>query len=180
MPRRPVDPLQTASRLLVDGTNLLHALGRTAPLPAPAVIGRLRALVPPAVAVVVVLDGSPAPAARDRQVSAGVVVRYAGRRPADALLRELVAADPAGTLAVTDDAELAAGLRALGARTAPTSWLAGVLARQRLGAPSAGRPTPARPVSAADPEADDERRGWQPGRGATAKRGNPKRQPRSR
>jgi hypothetical protein len=184
MPSRRPDPLQAATRLLVDGTNLLYALNRgapqPAPLPAPAVVGRLRALVPPGVAVVVVLDGAPAPGARDRRLVAGVDVRYAGRRPADALLRELVAAGHAGTLAVTDDRELAAELRALGADVAATSWLASLLARQRLGAPAAGRPTA--PAATPPPEVDEDRPrpGWQPGRGATVKRGNPRRRRRAR
>jgi hypothetical protein len=180
MSRRHADPLRSASRLLIDGTNLLYALGGAAPLPPAAVVGRLRALVPPAVSLVVVLDGSPAPGARERQVASGVEVRYAGRRPADSLLRDLVAAGPTGTLVVTDDGALATGLRALGASTAPTSWLAGVLDRQRLGAPAAGRPGPVGAPPPPDRDADPERPGWRPGRGATVKRGNPKRHPRLR
>ena len=176
MSRRPLDPLLGASRLLVDGTNLLYALaGGPRPLPPTAVVGRLRALVPAGVRITVVLDGSPAPGARDRQVASGVEVRHAGRRPADDLLRELVAASPSGTLVVTDDGALAADLRATGASIAPTSWLAGRLARQRLGAPAAGRPTPVREPAEPERDAGPERPAWRPGRRATVKRGNPRR-----
>jgi hypothetical protein len=180
MPRRRTNPLQAASRMLVDGTNLLHALGDSVPLPPAAIVGRLRALVPPAVGLVVVLDGTPAPGARERHLSSGVEVRYGGRRSADAVLRDLVAAGPAGTLVVTDDRELAAGLRALGADIASTAWLAGVLGRQRLGAPAAGRPGPVVAAAPEDHAAALDRPGWRPGRGATAKRGNPRRRRRPR
>ena len=45
---RPTDPLADTDRLLVDGTNLLHALSRApaAPRRASALIGRLRGVVP--------------------------------------------------------------------------------------------------------------------------------------
>jgi len=176
MTRHPPDPLHAASRLLVDGTNLLHALGRgPQPLPSAAVVGRLRALVPPGVTIVVVLDGPPAPGGGDRRVASGVEVRHAGRRPADDLLRELVGARPEGTLVVTDDGALAADLRAIGASTARTAWLAGRLARQRLDAPAAGRPAPPRPSAVPDRDAEPERPAWRPGRRATVKRGNPRR-----
>ena len=172
------DPLAGATHLLVDGTNLLYALARRGgPLPAAAVIGRLRALVPPGVAVTVVLDGSPAPGGRERRLASGIEVRYSGRRTADALLGDLVAGSPAGRLVVTDDGALAASLRAAGARTARTAWLAERLSHQRLEAPAAGRSRP--PVAPAPggpgDEAEDDRPRWKPGRGATRKTGNPKR-----
>ena len=196
MPRSGPDPLEGTSHLFVDGTNLLHALGRArggapaggaqaegAPLPAAALVGRLRALVPAATAVTIVLDGMPAPGAIGRRVTSGVDVRYAGSRPADILLHDLTRTtpNPELTLVVTDDAELGRALRALGARTAHASWLAGRLDRQRLVAPAAGRPRP--PVvgrGAAGPDGDaadreSDARRWKPGRGATKKTGNPKR-----
>jgi hypothetical protein len=196
MSRPAPDPLEGTARLFVDGTNLLHALGRArggppaagaqadgAPLPAAALVGRLRALVPAATAVTIVLDGMPAPGAIGRRVTSGVEVRYAGSRPADILLHDLTRTTPEPdlTLVVTDDAELGRALRALGARTARASWLVGRLARQRLSAPAAGRPGPpdgrrtaAGPGGdAADGEGDARR--WKPGRGATKKTGNPKR-----
>jgi hypothetical protein len=191
MPRSAPDPLEGTARLYVDGTNLLHALGRArgatpaegAPLPAAALVGRLRALVPAATAVTIVLDGTPAPGAVGRRVTSGVEVRYAGSRSADVLLHDLARTtpNPELTLVVTDDIELGRALRALGARTAHGSWLAGRLDRQRLMAPAAGRPRPplggrAGPGSGrAETEADRDAPRWKPGRGATKKTGNPKR-----
>jgi hypothetical protein len=191
MPRSAPDPLEGTARLFVDGTNLLHALGRArggalaegAPLPAAALVGRLRALVPAATAVTIVLDGTPAPGAVGRRVTSGVEVRYAGSRSADVLLHDLARTtpNPELTLVVTDDIELGRSLRALGARTAHGSWLAGRLDRQRLMAPAAGRPRPplagrAEPGSGrAVAEADGDAPRWKPGRGATKKTGNPKR-----
>lgn len=182
---RPVaDPLTGASRLLIDGTNLLHALDRRGgPLPAVAVTGRLRALVPPGVAVTLVLDGSPAPGGMSRRLTSGIDVRYAGRRTADAVLGDLVAATPEGTLVVTDDNALATSLRASGAHTARTSWLADRLSRQRLEAPAVGRPRPPAPPRPGAPGAppgagaddDPTQARWKPGRGATKKTGNPRR-----
>jgi len=178
MPRPAPDPLAGATRLLVDGTNLLHALSRRGgPLPAAAVTGRLRALVPPGVAVTVVLDGGPAPGGADRRLASGIEVRYSGRRSADALLGDLVAGAPEGALVVTDDIALATGLRASGARTVRTSWLAERLSRQRLEAPAAGRPKSPSAARPGAPGDDDEEAAprWKPGRGATKKTGNPKR-----
>lgn len=179
MSRPAADPLAGSTRLLIDGTNLLYALSRAGgPLPAVAVTGRLRALVPPGVAVTLVLDGGPAPGGTDRRLTSGIEVRYSGRRSADALLGELVAASPEGTLVVTDDIALAAGMRASGAHTARTSWLAERLSRQRLRAPSVGRPKSPAPPSAGGSgggQPDDDAPRWKPGRGATRKRGNPKR-----
>jgi hypothetical protein len=178
MARPAPDPLAGATHLLVDGTNLLHALARRGgPLPPAAVVGRLRAFVPPGVAVTVVLDGSPAPGGRERRLASGIEVRYSGRRTADALLGDLVAASPAGRLVVTDDGALAASLRAAGARTARTAWLAERLSHQRLEAPAAGRPKPPPGPPAGHPGGADEETGprWKPGRGATKKTGNPKR-----
>jgi hypothetical protein len=179
MPRPIADPLAGATRLLIDGTNLLHALARTGgPLPAVAVTGRLRALVPPGVAVTLVLDGGPAPGGSDRRLTSGIEVRYSGRRSADALLGDLAASHPGGVLVVTDDIALGASLRAAGARTARTSWLADRLSRQRLEAPAAGRPRPPHSPGPAGSDGtgdDDERPRWKPGRGATRKTGNPKR-----
>lgn len=194
MSRPGPDPLEGTSRLYVDGTNLLHALGRArggapaegAPLPAAALIGRLRALVPAATAVTIVLDGMPAPGAIGRRVTSGVEVRYAGSRSADVLLHDLTRTtpNPELTLVVTDDIELGRALRALGARTAHGSWLAGRLDRQRLVAPAAGRPKPPSAGRAgAGPsgsggsgdDAGGDAPRWKPGRGATKKTGNPKR-----
>jgi hypothetical protein len=170
---RPQDPFEGATRLLVDGTNLLHALARGGDrLPSAALIGRLRALVPAGVAVTIVLDGPPAPGGHERHVASGVEVRHANRRTADDVLRDLVATGAEGALVVTDDRELGYSLRLAGGRVAGTAWLASRLARQRLEAPAAARSRPPRAPAASD---DDAGPRWQPGRGATKKRGNPRR-----
>jgi hypothetical protein len=122
-------------------------------------------------------------------------VRYSGPRTADAVLLSLVeetrATDgPAGTaaiLVVTNDRELKALLHARGARTAGADWLLGRLDRVGSGRPPTGAkskpakpPTKPRPVPRAPSEDDDPDAGrWEPGRGATVKKGNPKRAPRS-
>ena len=183
--------LEGISRLIVDGTNFTHFLSRSAtPVPAVALIGRLRSVVPPGVAVMVVLDGSPEYGLVTRQVASGVEVRYAGREPADALISRL-ADDPspdrrAGTLVVTDDIELSGFVRKAGGRTVRNAWLVDRLGRQRLSAPAAGRPAPPTPSagsvaaqgSASDSDDPDASR-WSPGRGATRKRGNGRRRPSS-
>jgi hypothetical protein len=197
--RRVLDGIE---RLIVDGTNVLHALSRTpGPLPAAALIGRLRAIVPPQVAVVVVLDGSPEHGLVSRRIASGVEVRYAGRMTGDEAITQIVEREAvagsrgggtgtSGLLVVTDDIELAGFVRRAGARTVRNSWLANRLARQRLSSPAPGRPVSfgAGPSGAAGagggqtgagstnpPDEEPEARRWSPGRGATRKRGNPRR-----
>ena len=195
--------LEGITRLVVDGTNVLYALTRSPQaLPAAALIGRLRSIVPPGVAVVLVLDGSPEHGLVSRRVAAGVEVRYSGRFTADELILRLTehdfAADTAGLLVVTDDFELAASVRRVGGRTVRNGWLIDRLGRQRLSAPSTGRPAspsiggppaPAprpgapRPDSGPrdpgnpNPEEEPEGPRWSPGRGATRKRGNGRKRP---
>jgi hypothetical protein len=188
--------LENVGRLIVDGTNVLHALSRSPlPVPAAALIGRLRAIVPPGVAVSVVLDGSPQHGLHVREVASGVEVRYAGRITADEMIATLVGQAPrdvaGGMLVVTDDRELADTIRRSGGRTVRTTWLLNRLDRQRLLAPAPGRPGLVAPApigqggghsgaEQAGPTAtaeDDDRPRWSPGRGATRKRGNGKRRP---
>jgi hypothetical protein len=192
------------TRLLVDGTNLLHALRRRqapdqagAALPGgAAIIGRLRASMPPTVEIELVFDGPPEHGAA-RRIASGITVSYSGRRSADAVIvdhAELAAFERSGSsepgpeghsgvLVVTDDAELRRAIRTAGASSARTAWLLARLDRPRLSSPSIGRPTPAhinRPGSAGNPFPPDdgsERPGWRTGRGATRKTGNPKRSP---
>jgi hypothetical protein len=178
------DPLADTDRVIVDGSNLLPALARRGgAVPRAALIGRLRAAIPPTAAVELVFDGAPDPGLRGERIASGVGVRYSGRRTADEMIIGLVeAGGRAGAeriLIVTDDRELGGAVRALGARTAGTAWLVGRLDRPRLASPSVGnrRPPSSPPVG---PAADDpDRDPWQPGRGATTKRGNPRRRRRS-
>jgi predicted RNA-binding protein with PIN domain len=179
---RPRDPLANTTRLVVDGSNLLHALSRSdqsrrdQPQPPAALIGRLRAIIPAGTAIELVFDGPPERGLRGERIASGVRVRYSGARTADSVILSLAddvratagpdAAD--GLLVVTDDRDLRGRLRTKGARTAGAAWLIGRLERGRLAAPSAGNRRPA-PNDAVDP--DEDRPGWKPGRGATTKRG---------
>lgn len=205
------DRLAGIERLVVDGTNVIHALGTgRGPAPPASLIGRLRAVVPPPIAIDLVFDEPPAPGL-GRRIGPGLRVHHAADRPADDLIVGLVAEaaarsrpglssrpaglgqeatsshrDPVRILVVSDDAELCRRVRHHGAATAPVRWLVARLSRPRLVAPAAGRrrpPTPAASsASPAGPEVatdGDDREPWRPGRGATKKRGNPRRPPRT-
>jgi hypothetical protein len=174
-------PIEGIDRVLVDGSNLLHAIRRgPTPLPAAALVGRLRGAIPPSVGIELVFDGPPEPGLRGERIASGVVVRHSGRRTADQLIVSLVeearaATGPEGAdnmLVITDDRELREAVQSHGARTARSPWLVARLSRERLEAPAVGnRRAPTAPAS----PADEERPGWRPGRGATRKRGNPRR-----
>ena len=88
---------------------------------------------------------------------------------------------PEGTLVATDDNELGARARALGAASVRSRQLIERFARQHASAPAVGHARPTPPAATThtgqgdDGPGDDERRPWKPGRGATRKRGNPKR-----
>ena len=189
------NPLANTRRLLIDGTNLLHSIQRSAgAAPAATLIGRLRAVVPAPVAIELVFDGPPERGLRGERIAAGTSVRYSGPRTADAVIVSLVDEvrlvdgpdGTAGLLVVTDDRDLKYDARMRGARTAGSAWLLGRLSSGRLSASSIGNPRPPRPVASTsaasqsdgDP-AETDRVGWSPGRGATTKRGNPKRAPRT-
>jgi hypothetical protein len=180
--------LEGIGHMVVDGTNVLHALSRSSgPLPPVAIIGRLRAIVPPGVAITVVLDGSPEHGLVARHVASGVEVRYSGRSSGDDLIAHLLRAggpqSAEGVLVVTDDIELSGIVRGSGGRTVRTGWLIDRLGRQRLAAPAPGRPRSPFPPGAGRPgdapadEEEDEAPRWSPGRGATRKRGNARRRP---
>ena len=176
MSGRPRDPLEATSRLIVDGTNLLHALSRSAErLPSAALIGRLRGIIPAGIDIEIVFDGPPEHGLRGERIAAGVRVRYSGARSADAVILSLVdevagtggGAATAGVLAVTDDGDLRNRLRIRGARSAGAAWLLGRLEARKLSSPGPGN---ARSPSPPDVDDEDAPR-WQPGRGATTKRG---------
>ena len=123
------------------------------------------------------------PGMRGERVAAGLIVRHAGRRTADELLISLVeetraTAGPAAAgrlLVVTDDLGLRSELRARGARTAGTRWLLERLDQHRLRSPSVGNRRSPSPPAAGTADDGEARPGWKPGRGATTKRGNPRR-----
>ncbi len=188
------------TRLLVDGTNLLHQLSSGPERQPPAaLIGRLRAAIPPGVAIELVFDGPAERGLRGERIAHGVSVRYGGRHSADTILVTLVedvamaAGAPSGggslatesILVVTDDRALRFAIQHRGARTAGASWLVARMARSTLSSPSVGnaraqvpprlrQPTPG---SIQEGERDADSRSWSPGRGATRKTGNGKRAP---
>ncbi len=164
MPQPDRDPLAATRRLLVDGTNLLHAISKAAGSPgaAPpaALIGRLRGAIPAPVTIELVFDGPPERGLRNERIAAGVVVRYSGGRTADTVIltmiedvRLLDGADGTATLlVVTDDRDLRHGSRLRGARTAGSAWLLGRLGSGRLASPSIGNPRAAAAATALRPE----------------------------
>ena len=180
----PRDPLTGTDRLLIDGTNLLHVLSRKpGAAPQAALIGRLRAIVPASIGIELVFDGAPDRGMRGERVASGLIVRHAGRRSADEVLISLVEetrstaglAAAGALLIVSDDHALRSALRAKGARTAGSAWLLGRLDRPKLSSPSVGNRRPARRGPAGEDTGDNDRPGWKPGRGATTKKGNPRR-----
>ena len=197
--RRPdhADPLAGTERLLIDGSNLLHALGRGKGRPAPAatLVGRLRAVIPAPIRIELIFDGPPDRGLHGTRIASGLTVRHSGSMSADRLIERLVAeaigtggtpdaAHAAGDaiLVITDDIDLGQRVRRRGGRSAGAVWLTRRLDRGVLSAPSAGRPRPPKPTAGHGGaggedgrDADLDRRGWQPGRGATKKTGNPKR-----
>ncbi len=203
MPQPDRDPLAATQRLLVDGTNLLYALSKASTAAPPAaLIGRLRGAIPAKTTIELVFDGPPERGLRNERIAAGVVVRYSGGRTADEVIltmiedvRLLDGSDGTATLlVVTDDRDLRHGSRLRGARTAGSAWLLGRLGAGRLASPSVGNPRPARsarpsrsgPAPSSSPElssdgdpAEMDRRGWKTGRGATTKKGNPKKAPKA-
>jgi predicted RNA-binding protein with PIN domain len=199
------DPLNGTTRLLVDGTNLLHQLSSGPERQPPAaLIGRLRAAIPASITIEIVFDGPAERGLRGERIAHGVSVRYGGRHSADTILVTLVeevamaAGAPAGggslatdgILVVTDDRSLRYAIQHRGARTAGASWLVRRMAGNKLSSPSIGNsrsPVPPRlrqaapgsVRSSAGSAGDDDAvgPGWSPGRGATRKTGNGKRTP---
>lgn len=180
---RAEDPWRGTQVLLVDGNNLLHALaGSAGEGPLRMFLARLQAVLPAGARTTVLLDGSPDPGAPMHvRVRPGLDVRHAGRHGADQVMVDEVERHPFavrdGILAVTDDGELRARVHRLGGRTQPTRWLIerldeAPLARDRMVPGTSIGSAPPRP---ARPPSDPDARRWQPGRGATVKRGNPRR-----
>jgi hypothetical protein len=140
MTRVTHDPLSGVKLVLVDATNLLHAMARRADrLPASALIGRIRAAIPAPALIVLVFDGPVEPRVRGERIASGLSVRYGGGRSADAVILDL-AADAAraatpGTalgddvLVVSDDRDLRHRCQSMGCRTAGAGWLIGRLER---------------------------------------------------
>ena len=138
------DPLAGVERVLVDGSNLAHALagrGSATAMPAAGVLASVRAAIPMTVRVDLVFDGTGdvgiARAGTFARAAQNLFVEHSGRRSADRVIEDAVDAQlradgPAGTwgiLVVTDDRELRGLVQGKGARVAGTAWLAGRLGR---------------------------------------------------
>ena len=167
--------------LLIDGNNLLHRLSGGVDSGAlRGLLPRIVASVPQEIAAILMLDGHPAPGTgRAMRVGPGLQIRYAGSLSADDALLNIVRDQPPGgrsaTTVVTDDIALRNRLRHLGAYTQRLAWLEAQLAGGHLAAGIGRGGIRPPPQPATD---QDEREPWKPGRGATRKRGNPRRAPR--
>jgi hypothetical protein len=176
------DPFLAASLLVVDGRNVLGVMRRSGgDLPAQALLSRLWTVVGPRTRILVVFDGMRDGGAILPQRSSRLAVRWSRLESADDLIVRIVADAPVGTLVATDDIELGARVRAFGADSVRSRQLVERFARQHAAAPAVGhaRPTPppseGRRTPGDDGTGPDDRRAWRPGRGATRKKGNPKR-----
>ncbi|MGI9539431.1 MAG: hypothetical protein ACR2N6_04710 [Miltoncostaeaceae bacterium] len=184
------DPrLDEVELLLIDGDNLLHDVRGTRDEGGVAwLLPRLRGWRPGHIRIVVALDGHPAPGeSRRKRAVTGIEFHHSGSGSADdmliRLLREQPYAGRSRTAVVTRDRGLQERARRAGGATRSVDWLMRQVAGPRrssdgkIGRPvqiGAGKPPPRRHFDPPDPD-DAEREGWSPGRGATRKKGNPKR-----
>lgn len=191
--------------LLIDGDNLLHRVrGTRDPAAERWLLPTLRAWLPSGVSVVVMLDGHPGPGfGMRRRAAPGIDFQHSGSQDADTAivgtLRARPYADRIRTLVVTDDRSLTERARYAGGLTRRLDWLIAQLGRptdqarptdpagptalarsnpRPLATLGAGRPP--RTSGPVEPSDEPEREPWHPGRGATRKRGNPRREPRLR
>jgi hypothetical protein len=176
--------------LLVDGDNLLHeARGRRDDGGMGWLLPELARWRPVGMRVVVAFDGHPAPGEPSRgRAARGLEHHYAGSRPADDVLIDLLSAQPfvrrGRSAVVSEDLALKQRARRAGGMALGVDWLLVQLSRGRASgggaASAAGRIGRSRMKGAdttQDGPADEggDRATWRPGRGATRKRGNPRR-----
>jgi len=177
------DALTGVELLLVDGNNLLHReAGGPGAGPVRSLLARLQSAVREPIHTTVVLDGHPAPGSRAVQkVSPRLDLRHAGSRSADDLIIQLAMAHSpvarAGVVVISDDRALRDRARMAGCQGRRLDWLQGLMGSRRPPARAPAGQATAAPGDAAIEE-PDEPDGWRPGRGATRKKGNPRRNPR--
>jgi rRNA-processing protein FCF1 len=166
--------------LLIDGNNLLHRVtGSVEPDAQRTLLPRLRALLPPTIATVMMLDGhADVGTSRTEKIAHGFEIRHSGSISADDALLHIVRNHEPGDrheiTVVSDDRALSDRVRHLGARTQRLAWLTNLLESPSARTTTIG--SGRRPVdAAARHENGDEREPWRPGRGATTKRGNSRR-----
>ena len=165
--------------LLIDGNNLLHRIsGGVDEGTQRQLLARLQSVLPATIRTILMLDGHPASGTgRRHQVTKILEIHHAGSLSADDALLNLIkdraAHTRAGVTLVSDDRALTDRARHLGAHTQRLAWLEQLFAagsQPTVGIGGGKR----RQGQAVEPE-DPQREPWQPGRGATKKRGNPRR-----
>jgi hypothetical protein len=198
---RPARPDPQFELVLVDGDNLLHRVrGMRDEAGLRWLLPRLRAWRPANATITVMLDGHPDPGeAHRRRVATGVEFRHSGDLDGDSAivgtLRARPYSDRARTIVVTDDRQLGDRVRHAGGMVRRLDWLVnGLAASVGESAPASGatdrptkppigigggqrRLTTAMAEKTSDTDDEDDREPWKPGRGATTKRGNPKKSP---
>ena len=185
--------LEDIELVLVDGDNLLHDIRGSRDEGGVAwLLPRLIGWRPEGVRIVVALDGHAAPGeASRRRVTRGIEFLHSGSRSGDDMLVALLESRPyterARTVVVTRDRGLQDRVRGAGGRTRSVDWLMRHV--NEAAASGAGTGSASKPVGIGQGKAPRERHSdpaspnhvrrerWQPGRGATKKRGNPKRNP---
>ena len=176
--------------LLIDGDNLLHDVRGSRDEGGVAwLLPRLSGWRPRHMRIIVALDGHAAPGEANRsRATRGIEFHHSGRRSADDLIIDLLKSQPyadrSRSAVVTRDRGLQARASRAGGLTRSVDWLM----RQVASGPGMddtgnkpvgigqGKPPPERHFDPPEPGEDDGS-GWQPGRGATKKKGNPKRSP---
>jgi hypothetical protein len=177
--------------VIVDGDNLLHgSRGLRDSTGVAWLLARLRAWRPAELELVLVLDGYPEPGGGFRRpFGAGFEVRHSGAIDGDTAILRLVRDRPLAqrgqAIVVTDDRLLADRVRTAGGHRRSVTWLLDQLAPGRAPGGGAGQPGGAGrpvglgsgrpPVNARREDREADRSTWAPGRGATRKRGNPRR-----
>ena len=169
------DVLAGRTRMLVDGSNQ-RGLG-SEPLPEEPYARSLRAFFPASVEIVVVFDTDPPIGSGTVRPLGGVTVVHARAGGGDDEIVQRTAAAPKETLVVTNEIGLRDRVSRLGAHAERNDWRHDRFERRRQRAPSVGRQLKRLPEAGADDEDYDDR-SWQPGRGATVKRGPSKKPPR--
>jgi hypothetical protein len=182
--------LEDFDLLLIDGDNLLHDVRGSRDEGGVAwLLPRLSGWRPQHLRIVIGLDGHPASGESSRKkATRGIEFHHSRSRSADDMLINLLEAQPyAGrtrTVVVTRDRSLQARANRGGGATRSIDWLMGLVAGTSgrggggvAGKPvgiGQGKPPKKRHYEPSDPD-QDERTPWEPGRGATKKKGNPKR-----
>jgi hypothetical protein len=164
--------------VLIDGSNQRGS--DFGPLPEEPYARSLRALFPASIEVLVVFDTDPPIGSATFRDVGGVTIVHARAGGGDDAIVRRAAAAPNETLVVTNDIDLSDRVTLLGARAERNDWLRDRIEAGRQRAPSVGRQLKRMPGVPGDDEADGADRSWQPGRGATVKRGPRKKPPRNR